>query len=64
MIRFIGNSITITTNYNSSQSMTVSDLLHSLLDYESLLFCVTDLHPIHESASSSASVVRWLTLHS
>jgi hypothetical protein len=34
---------TITINYNSSQSMTVPDSLHSLLDYECLLFRVTDL---------------------
>jgi hypothetical protein len=39
MIGFIGTSITITTNYNSSQSMTVSDSLHSWLDYECLPFC-------------------------
>jgi hypothetical protein len=31
----------ITASYNSSQSMTVTDSLHSLLDYERLLFCVT-----------------------
>jgi hypothetical protein len=43
MIRFIVTSITITTNYNSSQLLTVYDLLHSLLDYECLLFRVTDL---------------------
>jgi hypothetical protein len=29
---------TITINYNISQMMTVSDLLHSLLDYKCLLF--------------------------
>jgi hypothetical protein len=29
----------ITTNYNSSQSMTVYDSLHSLLDCERVLFC-------------------------
>jgi hypothetical protein len=38
MIGFIGTSITITTNYNSSQSMAAWDSLHSLLDYECLLF--------------------------
>jgi hypothetical protein len=38
MIGFIGISITITTNYNSSQSMSVWDSLHSLLDYEWLSF--------------------------
>jgi hypothetical protein len=38
-IGFIGTSIAITTNYNSSQSATVQDSLHSLLDYECLLFC-------------------------
>jgi hypothetical protein len=43
--------------------MTVYDSLHSLLDYECLLFCVTDLVLIYESVTS-ASVVRWLTLHS
>jgi hypothetical protein len=49
-------------NYNgSSQSMPVYDSLHSLLDYECLPFCVV---LIYESATSSASVVRWLTLHS
>jgi hypothetical protein len=43
--------------------MTVQDSLHSLLDYECLLFCVTDFALIYESVTSSASVVRWLTLH-
>jgi hypothetical protein len=38
MIGFIGTSIVITTNYNSSQSMTAKDSFHSLLDYKSLLF--------------------------
>jgi hypothetical protein len=64
MIGFIGTAITITTNYNSSQPMSVSDSLHFLLDYECLPFCVTDLVLIYESVNSSASVVRWLTLHS
>jgi hypothetical protein len=36
MIGFTGTSITIT--YNSSQSMTALDSLHSLQDYECLLF--------------------------
>jgi hypothetical protein len=31
-------SFTITTNYDSSQSMTVYDSLHSLLDHERLPF--------------------------
>jgi hypothetical protein len=43
MIGFIDTSITITLTYNSLHSMYVYDLLHSLLDYERLLFCVTDL---------------------
>jgi hypothetical protein len=55
---------TVTCNYNSSQSMTAWDSLHSLLDYECLLSCVTDLVLIYESVTSSASVVRCLTLHS
>jgi hypothetical protein len=44
---------TITINYESSQSITVYDWLHSLLDYECLPFCVTDL-----VLASSASVAR------
>jgi hypothetical protein len=44
--------------------MTVYDWLHSLLDHECLPFCVTDLVHISELVTSSASVVRWLTLHS
>jgi hypothetical protein len=44
--------------------MTVYDSLHSLLDYECLPFCVTDLVLIYESATSSASGVRWLEHHS
>jgi hypothetical protein len=34
------------------------------MDYECLPFCVTDLVLIYESVTSSASVVRWLALHS
>jgi hypothetical protein len=65
MVGFIGTSLQITINYDSSQSMTVYDWLHSLLDNECLPFCVTDLVLIYyESVTSSASVVRWLTLHS
>jgi hypothetical protein len=67
MITFIGTSVSfpflITINYDSSQSMTAYDLLHSLQDYECLLFCVTDLVLNYESVTS-ASVVRWWTLHS
>jgi hypothetical protein len=44
--------------------MAVSDSLYSLLDHERLLFYVTDLVLIYESVTSSASVVRWLALHS
>jgi hypothetical protein len=44
--------------------MTVSDSLHSLLDYECPLFFMTNLVLSYESVTSSASVVRWLTLHS
>jgi hypothetical protein len=43
--------------------MAASDSLHSSLD-ECLLFCVTHLVLIYESVTSSASVFRWLTLHS
>jgi hypothetical protein len=58
------NFFTITINYNSSQSVTVQNSLHSLLDYKCLLFCVTDLVLIYESVTPSASVVRWLAIHS
>jgi hypothetical protein len=44
--------------------MTASDSLQSLLDYERLLFCMTNLVMIYELVTSSASVVHWLTLHS
>jgi hypothetical protein len=44
--------------------MGISDSLHSLLDYERLLFWVTDLVLIYESVTSSASVVHGWTLNS
>jgi hypothetical protein len=57
----------ISINYNSSQSMTACDSLHCLLDYECLLSSlsstVTDLVLIYQLVTSSASVVRRLTLH-
>jgi hypothetical protein len=34
-----------------------------ILDYECLPFCMSDLVLIYESVTSSASGVRWLTLH-
>jgi hypothetical protein len=54
----------VTINYDSLESVTVYNLSHSSLDYECLPFCVSDLLLIYESANSSASVARWLTLHS
>jgi hypothetical protein len=54
---------TSTLSYDSSQSMALSDSLHSLLDHERLLFCVSDLVLSHESVTSSLSVVHWLTIH-
>jgi hypothetical protein len=42
--------------------MTVHDLLHSLLDHECLLFCITDLDLIYELVTSLASVVCWFAL--
>jgi hypothetical protein len=59
MTGFIAAFFMITIDYNSSQSMTASDLLHSILDYERLLFCMTDLVLVYESVTSSASVVGW-----
>jgi hypothetical protein len=38
MIGFLGTPFTVTVNYDKSQSKTVYDLLHSLLDHERLLF--------------------------
>jgi hypothetical protein len=58
MIGFIDTSNTITVNLNRLQSVTLSDSLHSLLDYECLLYCVTALVPIYEWVISSASAVR------
>jgi hypothetical protein len=51
---------TITTAHNQW----LSNSLHSWLNYECLLFCVTDLVLIYELVTSSASAVRWFTLHS
>jgi hypothetical protein len=44
--------------------MTAQDSLHSSLDYECLLFHCDWLVLIYEPVTSSANVVRWLTLHS
>jgi hypothetical protein len=69
MVGFIGRpllqSLLNTVKYNSSLSVTAYDSLHSLPDYERLLFCCDcDLVLIYEPVTSSASVVRWLALHS
>jgi hypothetical protein len=63
MIGFIGTYVTITTNYNNSQSMTKT---RSIPYWTTSIFSttMTDLAPIYESVTSSASGVRWLTLHS
>jgi hypothetical protein len=63
MIEFIGTSIKITTNQNSSQSMTEQDF-HSLLDHDCLLFHCDWFDSDLRSVTSSASVVRWFALHS
>jgi hypothetical protein len=60
MIGFIGTSIKIAANYNSSQSMTCSIPYWTTSVFSS---AVTDLVLIYESVTSPASVVRWLTLH-
>jgi hypothetical protein len=46
-IGFIGTSLLLTVNYNSSQSMTGYDSLHSLLEYECLLFHCDELLLTH-----------------
>jgi hypothetical protein len=67
MIGFINTSFMIILNYNQLQQLTVSDCL------KLVPFCWTatvflplwlDLVLIDESATSSASVYRWLTLYS
>jgi hypothetical protein len=39
------------------QSLAAQDLIRSSLDYEHLLFCMTDLVLIYELVTSSASIV-------
>jgi hypothetical protein len=57
MIGFIVTSITITINYNSSQSVTRSIPYWTTSVFS---FTLTDLVLIcYESVTSSASVVRW-----
>jgi hypothetical protein len=63
MIGFIGISFAVTTNYNSSQSMTETCSI-PYWTTSTYSFAVTDFVLIYESVTSSASVVRWLTLHS
>jgi hypothetical protein len=65
MIGFIGTSITITLNYNSSHSQWLSKT-RSIPYWTTSVFSsiVTDLVLIYESVTISASVVRWLALHS
>jgi hypothetical protein len=55
---------TITTNYNSSQSMTPKTRSIPYCTTSVFSSTATDLVLIYESITSSASVVRWLTLHS
>jgi hypothetical protein len=64
-------SFTISLSYSQLRQLTINDRLRLTpfwLDYEclvsSLSSTVTDLVLIYESVTSSASVVRWLTLHS
>jgi hypothetical protein len=53
-------------NYSQLQQLTINNWnsLHSLLDCECLLFCVTDLVLIYESVTCSASVAHSWTLNS
>jgi hypothetical protein len=66
MIGFIDTSSTISLNYNHSRQLTVSDCLKlvQFLLGPRVSSTVTDLGLIQESATSSASVVLWITLHS
>jgi hypothetical protein len=55
-------TITLNYNHNSSQSMTAKDSLHSLLDYEPLLYSlssiVTDLVLIYESLTNELRITN------
>jgi hypothetical protein len=64
MTRFAGTSITITTNYNRSNQWLSKT--RSIPCWTTNVFSstVTDLVLIYESVTSSASGIRWLTLHS
>jgi hypothetical protein len=66
MTGFTGTSIRITTNYNQLQQLTINDCLRLVPFLTALRVSstVTELDLIYESVTSSASVVRWLTLHS
>jgi hypothetical protein len=66
MIGFIGTSLTITLNYNHLKQITIGDCLRLVpfLPGTRASSTLTDLGLIHESATSSASVVLWITLHS
>jgi hypothetical protein len=64
MIGFIGTSLqlqSIITAHNQRLLTTRSIIYWTTSVFP---FCVTDLLLIYKSATSSASVVRWLTLHS
>jgi hypothetical protein len=65
MIVFIGTYITIQVNYTQLYVTAHNQLMSIwLAPFLNLPFCVTDLVLIYEKVTSSASTVRWLTLHS
>jgi hypothetical protein len=65
MIGFIGAAIIITLNYNQLQELTINDCLRLAPFLPELRVCsiVTDFVLLYETVTS-ASVARWLTLHS
>jgi hypothetical protein len=63
MIGFIGTSITITINYNSSNQWLLKTRTIPYWITSGFSFTVTYLVLINESVTFSASVFRWLTLH-
>jgi hypothetical protein len=67
MIGFIDTFFTITLNYNQLQQLTINGCLtRSITHWTTSVSSstVTDFILICESVTSSASLVRWSTLHS
>jgi hypothetical protein len=64
MFGFIGTSVTITVNYNCSQSVVAKTRSTPYWTTGVFSSAVTDLVLVYGLVTSSASAVRWSTLHS